>query len=416
MIDRLKAAASGFAGTIGALTAAPLFLATMGAASVLQAASPAEGRVARRPQTTTPDETAAGGPFMRHTRDSRIEGFVSSGVAYSGLVNNSLKPAPGYLRYLDVYIAAAAGTTTDAAFQADGPYNVAQNIMFKDAFGQPIIQGGGYEILKLVAMYSGQHGFWDSSDPANLPSFSTVVAGTGAYAFRSRIPLELFDGFCAIAGSNATAVPQLSVNLAAGATVLSGTLTSLGTLTTKIQESYYAVPLDDPALAPPDNGSSHQWSQQTIANALSGVGQAASLALPPQGSYVTTLIFVFRDAAGVRQDLILPAGTSNVELWVDGVPVFIEDVDTRIDLMFQMFGVTRPAGVLVYSFRNAVANFGPISSLDTGDLFLPTTAGTLIELRSAAWGRSAYTGPASVTVISGRVYARGGIPYTHLAD
>jgi hypothetical protein len=352
---------------------------------------------------------------MRHTRDSRVEGFDAV-TAYAGLVNQPLKAVAGYLRYLDVLVDAAAGTTTSAAFQADGPYNVVQQVNFKDAWGQSIVQGGGYEILKLVAMYSGQHGFWNSSDPANLPSFSTVVAGTGAYRFRSRLPLELFDGFCSIAGSNATSVPQLTFNLNPGATVLSGTLTSLGALTIGVQEAYYAVPLDDPSLAPPDNGSSHQWSQGTIATQLNGTSQNATLALPPQGSYVTTFIFVFRDAAGVRSDNILPAGTAGIELWVDGVPVFIEDVETRIDLMFQEFGVTRPAGVLCYSFRNGVANFGPVSSLDSGDLFLPTTPGTLIELKSSAWGRAAYTGPATVTVLSGRVYARGGIPYTHLAD
>jgi len=383
-------------------------------ASVLETADAQEQRVGRKPQTTTP--TTAGGPFLRHTRVAVAEGINISGQAFGTLVNQPLKAVPGYLRFLDVEVIASGGTTTGAAAQADGEFNVFQNVLFKDAFGQPVIQGGGYEILQLVAIYSGQHGFWNASAPSALPSYSTVAAGTGAFTFRSRLPLELFDGFCSIAGANASAVPSLSITLNTAANVISGTITVAPTLQVIVEEAYYAVPLDDPALGPPDNGSSHQWSQQTIPQGISGTSVAARLTLPPLGSYVTTLIFVFRDGAGARDDDILPANTSNIELWVDGVPYMIEKVATRIDRMFQYHGVTRPAGVLVYSFRDSVANFGPVNAVDTGDLYLPTTPGTQVELVSSAWGRAAFTGTAAITVVSGRVYAAGGIPYTHLAS
>jgi hypothetical protein len=69
---------------------------------------------------------------------------------------------------------------------------------------------------------------------------------------------------------------------------------------------------------------------------------------------------------------------------------------------------------MVYSFRDSVANFGPVSSIDTGDLWLPTTPGTLTELR-ATWGTFS-NAPAQLSVISGRVYATTGVPYTHLSD
>jgi hypothetical protein len=383
-------------------------------ASPLQQAAPADQRVGRNPQTTEP--SAAGGPFLRHSREARYQGFNVAGQAFGTLINQPLKAVPGYLRYLDVEVIASGGTTTGAAAQADGTYNVFSQILFKDAFGQPVLQGGGFELLFLVAQYSGQHGFWNSSSPAALPNFSAVSATTGAFTFSSRLPLELFDGFCAIAGANASAVPSLSLTLNSAAGTLSGTLTTPPTMQVIVEEAFYQVPLDDPNMAPPDNGSSHQWSQVTLPGQISGTSQNVSLTLPPLGSYVTTLIFVFRDGAGARSDNILPAGSSGIELWVDGVPLFIESVDTRINLMFQMFGVTRPAGVIVYTFRDSVANFGPVSAVDTGDLFLPTTPGSQLELRSAGWGRSAFTNPASVTLVVGRVYAAGGIPYTHIGD
>lgn len=383
-------------------------------ASPLQAANAQDQRVGRQPQTT--EAPAAGGPFLRHTRESKVQGFVTSGVAFGNLINLPLKAVPGYLRYLAIEVIASGGAGATLAAQADGPYNVFQSILFKDAFGQPILQGGGYELLKLVAMYSGQHGFYNTSDPANLPSFSAVNASTGAFTFRSRLPLELFDGFCSIAGANASAVPSLTLTLNAAASVLSGTITTAPTVEVIAEEAYYAVPLDDPNLAPPDNGSSHQWSQMTLATQLTGTSQSARLQLPPLGSYVTTMIAVFRDGNGARTDNILPAGTSTVELWVDNVPLLIETVDARIDHMYQLFGVTRPAGVLVWSFRTSVANFGPVSAIDNGDLFLPTTPGTQVEIVSGAWGRTSYTGTATVTLLVGRVYAAGGIPYTHLAD
>lgn len=383
-----------------------------GGASPLTLANPVEQRVGRRPQTSEP--MVQGGPFLRHTRESRVQGFSQSGIAFGGFVNQPLKAVPGYLRYLDVLVQATGGAAGahNAVAQADAPYSVIQSILFKDAFGQSIIQGSGYELSKVVQIYSGQHGFYGTSDVAALPSFSNV-ATSGNFTYRFRIPFEMFDGFCAIPGANASAVPQLQITLAGSSAVYSTAPDTLPTMTVTVQESYYAIPLDDPNMPPPDNGSSHQWSQQTVASPI-GSASNTSLTLPPLGSYVSTLIFVFRDSTGARSDSILPAAGASIEFWVDGVPMFLEDIGTRFDLMYQLFGVTRPTGVLVYTFRDSVANFGPVSSIDTGDLWLPTTPGTLTELR-ATWGAFG-NAPAQVTVLSGRIYATTGVPYTHLSE
>lgn len=381
-------------------------------ASPLQVADAGQQRVGRRPQTTEP--VVGGGPFLRHTRESRATGYVTS-TSFGGTINLPLKAVPGYLRYLDIRVTASGGSKGSASVVAepDAPWNIFLNVLFKDAFGQTIIQCGGYS-LYLINLFSGQGGFWNAQDPTALPSF-TAVDANGNFNFRIRLPLELFDGFCSLAGANQSAVPSLTLTLAGSSAIYTTPPDTLpDTIEVSVQEAYYAVPLDDPALAPPDNGSSHQWSEQPIASSV-GSGASNFLALPQLGSYVTSLIFVARDSNNDRSDSILPAATAGLQWNVDGVPVFIEEVGTREDLMFQLFGVTRPAGVIVYTFRDSVANFGPVSAVDTGDLFLPTNPGSLLEWGSSAWGTN-NNAPAQITVVSGRVYAAGGIPYTHLAD
>ena len=386
-----------------------------GGASPLTMANAGEQRVARRPQTTA---EVTSGPFRRLTHPNRIQGFTVTGQAFGALINQPLKAVPGYLRWLDISVRASGGVngTVTVAASADAPYNAISTILLKDAFGQPIVQCGGYE-LYVLNLYSGQSGFWNASDPASVPSFSAVsvgTAGTGNFTFRLRIPLELFDGFATIPAANASAVPSLTIQLAASATVYTTPPGTPPTLTVEIQEAYYPVPNVDPNLAPPDNGSSCQWTQQRVAAQIGSVS-AFDLVLPPLGSFVTTLIMIGRDSTGARVDTVYPAvfGTA-LEFDVDGVPYFIEDIGTTIDDMFRNFGVTRPTGVIVYTFRDSEGPAGPVSDLDSGDGWLPTTPGTQIELKGTS--QTIGNAPATVDIISGRVYAAGGIPYTHLAS
>lgn len=393
----------------------PVYGIAGGSPLAIQSANASQQRVARRPQTT--GEAPGPGPFRRFTRPSRVQGYNLSGLAFGDLINQPLKAVPGYLRWLDIAVRASGGVngTTTVAAAADAPYNVIQNLLLKDAFGQPIVQINGYELF-LINLYGGQTGFWNAASPAALPSFSAVsegTAGTGNFTFRLKVPLELFDGFASIPMANASAVPSLTIQLAAATTVYTTPPGTPPTLTVEVQEAYYPVPLVDPNLTPPDNGSSCQWTQQRVP---AQVGSAAfyDLQLPPLGSFVTTMIFVARDSTGARVDTVYPAAFGTIEVDVDGVPMWIEDISTRYDEMFQEYGLTRPTGVLVYTFRDSEGPAGPVSDFDSGDGWLPTTPGTLIELK----GTSQVIGnaPATVDLVTARVYAAGGIPYTHLGE
>src|SRR5205807_2671295 len=139
---------------------------------------------------------------------------------------------------------------------------------------------------------------------------------TGAYAFHSYLPLEATKGYGVMSIGNASVLPTLALNLNAAATVLSGTLTTLGALTLTVDEEYYDV---DPAnpVEPPGLGSTVQWTviqgNQTVpSNATSRIQ------LPRTGGYLTTLILEVRDTTGARTDNVWNLA-GRVRLYIDGV-------------------------------------------------------------------------------------------------
>jgi hypothetical protein len=126
------------------------------------------------------------------------------------------------------------------------------------------------------------------------------------------------------------------------------------------------------------------------------------------GTFIHTLILVLRDSTNARIDLW---PTSDLQLWIDGVPILSETFIERQDQMFTQFGVVRPTGVIVYTFRNSIQSF--VSSGDTYDLLCPTTPATLMEL-AGTFGNIT-NAPATITTVVGELFPLGGVPYTHLA-
>lgn len=380
----------------------------MGVAS-LQVANPSMGTVTRAPQTTAATPAAAGVPFSRLSRQGQIFGPSQSGMTFGSLWTPILKPVGGYLRSLKFYITASGGNLSAAAASADAPYNVLQNLFFRDPFGQPIIQADGYS-LYLINLYSGQVGALTFGNvPSTLPSFSPLNTTTGAFTFKLEIPLELdSSGYCSLPDMNASSQPQVQVQLNNSTTVYSSSTGSTPpTLSLNLDEPFWMAPVDNPQAAPADVGSSAQWS---VVRAAAGVSANAyqRIQLPRVGTYIHTLILVLRDATGAR---INAWPTADLTLWFDGVPVLMETLNERLDMMYTEFGVSAPPGVIVYSFRNSIQTF--VSNGDTYDLLAPTTPATLLEV-SGTFGTIS-NAPATITTVVGELFPLGGIPYTHLA-
>lgn len=375
--------------------------------STLQVANPAMGTVTRRPQTTAVPAGGPAVPFARLSRKGQILGPSVAGFAMGGLFTPILKPVGGYLRGLEFRITAVTAGATLATASADAPYNVVQNLYLRDPFGQPIFQADGYSMY-LISIYSGQVGALNvGNNPATLPSFSAVNAVTGAFTVRMYVPLELdSSGYCSLPSMNASSQPQLQVQTNPSGTVYSALTGSAPTLTMTVDEPFWMAPVDNPAAAPADVGSSAQWS---VSRAAQGIGSAQfqRVQLPRVGTFIHTLILVLRDSTGARID---QWPTSDLSLWFDGVPVVMETFAERVDNMYTQFGTTRPVGVLVYTFRDSIQTF--VSSGDTYDLVAPTTPATLLEV-SGTFG-TITNAPATIQAITGELFPQGGIPYTHL--
>lgn len=377
--------------------------------ATLQTANPSMGTVSRQPQTTGQPAAPGQAPFTRLSRQGQIQGPTQAGQAYGALWTPILKPVGGYIRQLLLTITSVTGgALTGATIQADAPYNSIQNLFLRDPYGQPVIQASGYSLF-LINVYSGQYGMLGfGNNPGALPSFVSPSAATGAFSFKLNIPLEMdSSGYCSLPSMNAASQPQLQVQFNPSTTVFGAHTGTDPTITATANETFWMAPVDHPEVAPPDVGSSGQWSE---ARAAAGVAAAQyqRIQLPRVGTFIHTLILVLRDSTGAR---IEAWPLTDLTLWVDGVPVLWESLNERTDKMFSAFGVARPTGVIVYEFRDSVQT--AVSTADTYDLLLPTTPATLLEV-SGTFGAIA-NAPATITAITGELFPVGGIPYTHLA-
>lgn len=376
----------------------------------LQTANPSMGTVSRQPQTTGQPAAPGQAPFTRISRQGQILGPQQAGQAYGSLWTPILKPVGGYMRQIALTVqSVTGGALTGATVAADAPYNAIQNLFLRDPFGQPVIQASGYS-LNLINQYGGQYGMLGFGNSISaLPSFSAPSAATGAFNFRLLLPLEMdSSGYCALPSMNAASQPQLQVQWNPSTTVFGAHTGTDPTITSSANETFWMAPVDHPEIAPPDVGSSGQWSE---ARAAAGVAasQYQRIQLPRVGTFIHTLILVLRDSTGARID---SWPTSDLTLWVDGVPVLFETLQERTDKMYAQFGVARPTGVIVFTFRDSVQT--SVSTADTYDLLLPTTPATLLEV-SGTFGAIS-NAPATITAVTGELFPVGGIPYTHLGS
>jgi hypothetical protein len=350
----------------------------------------------------------------------QILGPTSAGNTFGSLFTPQIKPVGGYIRFYPLYISATGGTGTTAVASADAPWNSVQNLFLRDPFGQPIIQADGYS-LYLMDLYGAQSGvFGFGNQSINNPSYQAVQT-SGNFQIRFHIPFEMdSSGYCSLPAMNAASQPSIWVQTNPSTVVYSTAPTGVPTMTIQLDEEFWAAPVDNPQFAPPDVGSSAQWS---VTKAPTGIAsnQFQRVVLPRVGALTTTLITILRDSTNARVDAY---PVSDLSLWVDGVPHLYEAFIERADKMFAAFGVTRPTGVIVYTFRNSVQTF--VSTADTYDVILPTSPATLLEI-GGTWGSGTGTvfqggqgalsnAPGQLYQLTQELYPFGGIPYTHLAQ
>lgn len=384
------------------------------------------------PQTTR----GQGATFPELSRIAERTGYqIGLGsTGWGNSIDQPLSAAPGYYRFLDLLYYGTGGnltsntvalTTTpagvDAAVHNSAIFN---NILVRDAAGNTIFALTDDLALYLINMFSGQSGVLQAAQGTAWPSYVAIPTGTAttAHAFMGhlRIPFEIAHGtgYGTIAAGAANLQPSLHLGIQPASTIYSTAPSTTPSLTVEVDENYWAAV---PGMAPPDLGTSLQW-QQLTANPAIVSGSSSKITLGKTAGYITTLILLFRDSTGARSDYVLPGGVSassltgfgrpasvgqRIQLWVDSVLVLDEDINERMDAMyFQFPGLAAssnrigPTGVLVYTFRNSVSQavLGP----DTGELWTPSTPGSLIEIGAAPWGTFANT-PAQITALIGSI-------------
>lgn len=349
-----------------------------------------------QPQTTV---EPSGGPFLRHSQPGRRQIYTVANAAYGGVIAQPFTAAPGYFQKFRVRVTGTGGTGTGAVPTADAPYNAFSLVQLKDAFGTPIIVAPGYEALYLLPKYSGQFGTELTRDISNLPSFSQMSVA-GNFAFNSTLPFEFAKCYGVISGANASLLPTLQWNTAGTASVFSTAPTGSPVLNMTLDSDFYWLP-EGVSVEPPGLGTTCQWVYQQC-NPTIGSGSSTIVQAPRMGGYLNVMIFEMRDSQGNRID----AWPQRLRILVDGVPLIDSDItEVFDDMAIQFQGTSRPTGVIAISRRTSLAqtDFG---LFDTGESYLSTNPGTLIEVQGAPWGTIA-NAPATLSCLFGQVVPSG---------
>lgn len=365
--------------------------------------APAQEAGRAQPQTTV---ERPGGPFVRYAQPGRRSQYVVTGQAYGQLITTPLVSVPGYVsRYRTRFAATGGSGTATVAAAADAPFSVVSLVTLRDAFGTPLIVGPGWEMLYAVPKYSSQYGLLSAADIKNMPSFSAVgtgANGTGNFAFATALPLEFAKAYGVLSGANASLLPTLSFQLGASSAVYTTPPTNLPTIEVDVDADFYWLP-EGSSIEPPGLGTTCQWVMQNC-NPTIGSQSATAVQLPRLGGYLHTLIFVLRDSTGARVD----AWGTRIRLYVDGVPLIDTRLDEWQDDIYNVFGgITRDTGVLVLSRRTSLSQIN-LGLLDTGETFLSTNPGTLIQFECTPWGTITNT-PATLEAIVGQVVPSGAL-------
>ena len=360
---------------------------------------------AGRPQPQSTVEPA-GGPFIRHSQPGRAPIYNVTGGAFGGIVTQPLVARPGYFRNLRVtHTLTTGGTISSGTIQPDAPYNLNSLVQLKDAFGTPLIVAPGYEASNLIGIFGGGFGLLNGSNLAsNLPSYSAISNTTGAGTYSYALPLEFAKGYGVLSAANASLLPTLQFNYNSAASIFSGSATgTFPTIGTQVDSDFYWLP-EGVAVEPPGLGTTRQWILQQLNPSVSS-NASARLQFPRLGGYLDTIILEARDSTGARIDTLWP---NRIQLYVDGVPLIDSTMSEVYDDMFISFGgVTRPTGVIAFSRKtslNQVSN----GLLDTGEAYLSTNPGTLLEVNGAPWG-SITNSPATLSALVGQVVPTGAI-------
>jgi hypothetical protein len=379
-----------------------------------------------QPQTTT---EPSGGPFIRHAPPGRRP-IYQQPATFGLFFGPPMVSSPGWnrgyrLKFNPTANGSASGVLQAVGAFADIPFSIAQLLQLKDAWGTNLLAGPGYEMLNLVQLLSGQFGIDWTRSPQNLPSWTGVTAGTGAFNFSTYLPFEFTKGYGLISGANAALLPVLQMTIAASSVFFSTVPTGYGTgVNISCESDYYWLP--NVPVDPPGIGTTCQYIFQPCNPVLTS-GSSIRIQLPRLGGYLTVVGLDLRDSTNARIDAWptaqrTGATAGRLQIYQDGVGIIDTDMDTLYDdLSIQtqigagyggtqtaaptLTGMPRPTGVIFIDRKIALAqrDFG---LFDTGETFLSTNPGTQLEVGFSP-ATTISNSPATLNAVIGQVVPTG---------
>jgi len=304
-------------------------------------------------------------------------------------------PAVGYLDgiLLEVNIVTTGGTTP--AFAADGPFNVIQNVNFRNAGGTNLIPPvTGYQLM-LMNKYGGQvPGIGPWSDPRFGPQFAGANPLTAGHFFLwIPIGIDISDALGLVPALASNANYQVEMTLAAQSLVTTSNPTVNVTVTTTAY--FYDLPAETDAngvhnqTVPDGQGTASIW-QIEQPNVAPGTQLVQSNNV---GNVIRNHILVLRNAAGARID-VTNGWPNLMEVYLDNQPRFAFRRNEWEFLMSRWFGLgaaTKDSvggldtGVYVIPYH---AMTGSVAGdpANTRAQLLPTLNATLLQFRAQDWG------------------------------
>ena len=174
-----------------------------------------------------------------------------------------------------------------------------------------------------------------------------------------------------LSAANASLLPTLQFNYNSATAVFGSASTGVyPTLGTQVDTDFYWLP-EGVAVEPPGLGTTRQWILQQL-NPTIASASSARLQFPRLGGYLDTIVPEIYD-----------------------------------DMYISFGGVTRPTGVIAFSRKTSLSQTS-LGLLDTGEAYLSTNPGTLLEVNGAPWGTFS-NGPATMSALVDQVVPTGSI-------
>lgn len=283
-------------------------------------------------------------------------------------------PAYGFLRNIFLEVTMAGGTLGAGALSADYPFNILQNITLSDVNGAPIF-GPLDGFAALQSNIYGGYAF--RQDPRLGPWYDGTINGK----FYLRIPVEIsrHNAYGALANQNAAASYKLSFSFATSTQAFATAPTTAPVVTVKSWLEAWSQPNATDLTGRPQqrepvaHGTTQFWSAFT----RSGLGAGAqNIILPRMGNLIRTLIVITRDAAGARQDTVMPD-----PIFINWDARQLNNESQRYRQQKTMEAIEAPSvrdtGVHAYLFNNST--IGRAGDEDP-NLWLPTVQSTRLEI------------------------------------